>query len=85
LVGIEDHIKIAVVNEVVPAVELNADRLTREDITSTVHYLKFAFTPEQIRSFTDGPVRLLVDHPEYPVDVTLDEAQRDELVGDFAA
>ena len=85
LVGIEDHIKIAVVDNVVPAAELNADRLTREDITSTVHYLKFAFTPEQIRSFADGPVRLLIDHPEYPVDVTLDEEQRDELVGDFAA
>ena len=85
LVGVEDHIKIAVVNDVVPAAELSADRLTREDITSTVHYLKFAFTPEQIRSFADGPVRLLIDHPEYPVDVTLDEVQRDELVGDFAA
>lgn len=85
LVGIEDHVKIVVGDAVIGAIEQNAERLTREDITSTVHYLKFTFTPEQIRAFGDGPVRLLVDHPDYPVDLTLDEAQREELVGDFAA
>ena len=34
------------------------DRLTREDeITTTVHYLKFAFTDAQRAAFADGPVR----------------------------
>lgn len=85
LVGIEDYVKIVVGEAVIGAKEQNAERLTREDITSTVHYLKFAFTPEQIRAFAGGPVRMVIDHPEYPADVVLDEVQRDELVGDFAA
>ena len=85
LVGIEDYVKFVVGDAVVGAEELNADRLTREDITSTVHYLRFAFTPEVQQGFATGPVRLIVDHPEYPVDVTLSDEQRDEVVGDFAA
>jgi Protein of unknown function (DUF3501) len=85
LVGIEDYVKFVVGDDVVPAEEINAERLTREDITSTVHYLRFQFTEGQQRAFGDGPVRLIVDHPEYPVDVTLSDEQRDEIVGDFAA
>jgi hypothetical protein len=50
-----------------------------------VHYLKFAFTPEQQRAFTDGPARIVVNHPEYNVDITLTDEQREELVGDLAA
>jgi hypothetical protein len=85
LVGIEGYVKFVVGDDVVPAEEINAERLTREDITSTVHYLRFRFTKGQQRAFGDGPVRLIVDHPEYPVDVTLSDEQRDEIVGDFAA
>ena len=58
---------------------------TREDITATVHYLKFSFTPEQAEAFAAGPVRLIVDHPEYQADVTLTDEQRAELAGDFTA
>lgn len=85
LVGIEDHLAFVVSGDVVKAVEQDADRLTRAETTSAVHYLRFAFTAEQQRAFCDGPVRLVVDHPEYQVDVTLTNDQRDELVGDFAA
>ncbi len=85
LVGIQDYVKFVVGDDVVAAEEINAERLTREDITSTVHYLRFQFTEGQQRAFGDGPVRLIVDHPEYPVDVTLSDEQRDEIVGDFAA
>ena len=85
LVGIERYVHFVVVDEKVAAREENIERLTREDTTSAVHYLKFAFTPEQQRAFVDGPVRIVVDHPEYDADVTLTDEQRDELVGDFAA
>ncbi len=85
LVGIEDHVHFAVGTEQVPAREEDAERLTREDVTSAVHYLKFTFSPEQQRAFTDGPVHLVVDHPEYAADVTLTDEQRAELAGDFAA
>jgi hypothetical protein len=85
LVGIEQYVHFVVGGEVASAREEDVERLTREDITSTVHYLKFSFTPEQQRAFADGPVRIVVDHPEYSADVTLSDEQRDDLVGDFAA
>jgi len=87
LVGIQDHIKFVVGEDEVAAREEDLERLTREDeITTTVHYLKFGpFTAEQQRRFADGPVRIVVHHPEYEVDVTLTDGQRDEIVGDFAA
>ena len=31
------------------------ERLTRADTTAAVHYLRFAFTPEQVAAFDDGP------------------------------
>lgn len=84
LVGIEDHISIVVDGVVSPAVEQDADRLTRSDTTTSVHYLKFAFSPEQRDAFAGGPVRIVVEHPEYAADVLLDDGQRAELAGDLA-
>jgi hypothetical protein len=88
LTDIEQYVMFVIGDDVVPAREQDAERLTRDDITSTVHYLKFGpFTAEQQDVFRDGttPIRIVVDHPEYQVDVTLDDDQREELVGDFAA
>jgi uncharacterized protein DUF3501 len=85
LVGIHDHLLFVVGDTSIRGEAEDVDRLTREDTTTTVHYLKFPFTPEQQRAFETGPVRLVVDHPEYQADVTLTDDQRDELVGDFAA
>jgi Protein of unknown function (DUF3501) len=85
LVGIQDHVRIAVGDDVVTGRPEDVERLTRPDTTTTVHYLKFAFTPEQQRAFGDGPVRVLIDHPEYEAATALTAEQRDELVGDFAA
>src|SRR5262245_26860007 len=44
--------------------EEDAERLTRDDTTAAVHFLKFRFAPEQVASFTSGSVKVLVDHPE---------------------
>jgi len=86
LVGIHEHVHMVVGEEIVTAQGEDLERLTREDTTPTVHYLKFAFTPAQRDVFASGPaIRLVVDHPEYQVDVTLTAEQRDELVGDLAA
>ena len=66
--------------------ERDIDRLTREDeITTTVHYLKFDFTDAQRAAFADGPVAIVIDHPEYQERTELTDEQRDELLGDFAA
>jgi hypothetical protein len=85
LVGIHDHLQFVVGDTTVRGQAQDVDRLTREETTTTVHYLKFRFTPEQQQAFETGPVRLVIDHPEYQIDVTLTDEQRDELVGDFAA
>jgi Protein of unknown function (DUF3501) len=59
------------------------ERLTREETTTTVHYLKFRFTPEQVDAFAAGPVRIVVDRPNYNAVVELTEEQRSELTGDL--
>ncbi len=41
-------------------------QLTREEVTAAVHYVRFAFSPEQVELFAAGPVTLAVDHPSYP-------------------
>jgi len=68
----------------VEAVPSDEERLTRDDITSTVHYLKFPFRAEQRAEFATGAARIAIDHPEYQVWVELTDAQRAELAGDFA-
>jgi len=85
LVGIQDHVHVAVGDELVTGRPEDVERLTRPDTTTTVHYLKFAFTPEQQGAFGVGPVRVVIDHPEYGATTLLTPEQRDELVGDFAA
>jgi hypothetical protein len=86
LVGIQRHVAVDVAGERVRAVEVDEERLTREDeITSTVHYLRFRFTPEQQAAFAAGPVHLVVDHPAYEADVELTPEQRIELASDFVA
>jgi hypothetical protein len=67
----------------VVGVPRDEERLTRDDITSTVHYLRFPFSPAQHALLAEGPARLVVDHPEYQVSVELDDAQRAELLRDF--
>ncbi len=69
----------------VVAIPEDEERLTREETTSTVHYLKFRFTPEQVDTFGDGPVRLVVDHPNYDAVVELTDEQREELLSDLRA
>jgi hypothetical protein len=85
LVGIEHQVAIALPDESLvrgkPSDE-DEERLTRPDTTAAVHYLRFVFTPEQVAAFDRGPVRLLVDHPEYRYDVTLDAVQHAALVPD---
>jgi hypothetical protein len=61
----------------------DADRLTREDTTPAVHFLKFHFTPAEVDAFARGPVRIVVDHPAYGEAVELTDAQRAELLEDL--
>jgi hypothetical protein len=67
----------------VPSIPEDEERLTREETTTTVHYLKFRFTPEQIDAFASGPARIVVDHPHYNAVVELTDEQREELLVDL--
>ncbi|HEX2736894.1 MAG TPA: DUF3501 family protein [Acidimicrobiia bacterium] len=62
------------------------ERLTRDEITTTVHYLKFPFSDEQVASFRAQPgTRLVIDHPAYDAVVELSDEQRAELARDLEA
>jgi hypothetical protein len=85
LVGIEFHIGFALPNGIVYGKPSDADeeRLTRDDTTAAVHYLRFSFSPEQLVTFDTGPVMLTVDHPEYSHSVELDALQHASLAADL--
>lgn len=61
----------------------HAEALTREEITSSVHYLQFHLDPGQIDALEQGPVELVVDHPEYRHATRLDAATVAELLADL--
>jgi hypothetical protein len=86
LVGVHRHVWIVVADgERVRGCVSDEDelRLTREDITAAVHFLKFRFTDEQIDMFGRGPVHVIVDHPEYDHDVVLTDEHHAQLLGDL--
>jgi hypothetical protein len=85
LTRIQDHVAVDVGNELVAAEEIDLERLTREEeITSTVHYLRFRFTDAQRQAFAAGPVALVVNHPNYQSRTPLTDDQRNQIAGDFA-
>ena len=62
-------------------------QLTREEVTSEVHYVRFPFSPAEVVAFDTGPVTLVVDHAGYPdgrPGVVLPDATRVELSRDLA-
>ena len=84
LPGIQRHVAFDIAGTEVRGVEPDEERLTREDeITSTVHYLKFTLPPAQQAAFAAGPVKLLVDHPQYRAEAMLSDEQRAALAADF--
>ena len=58
-------------------------QLTREEVTASVHYVRFRLTPDQVERFAAGPVELAVAHPNYSASVTLSDETREELLGDL--
>lgn len=86
LVGIQDHLVIDVDGAESRSEDRDPSRLTREDeITTTVHYVRFTLDRTQRSAFADGPVHITVDHPEYRARVELDADRRRELAGDLDA
>ena len=59
------------------------EQLTRADVTASVHYVRFALSPDQVERFAAGPVALGVDHPAYRHETSLGDEVRRELFADL--
>ncbi len=89
LVGIERSVELRIGAgedvEIVRSVPetAHADQLTREKVTASVHYIRFALDPGHAERFATGPVVLAVDHPAYHHETRLDAGTRAELAVDL--
>src|SRR5579872_6426965 len=66
--GVEENVFLEIGNDTIRATPTEYDdRTTADGKTSSVHWLRFAFTPEQKRRFTGGSERVVlgVSHSHY--------------------
>ncbi|HZQ27412.1 MAG TPA: DUF3501 family protein [Acidimicrobiales bacterium] len=63
--------------------EAHAEQLTREDVTASVHYVRFTLTPEQVERFATEPVVLAVNHPNYAEGTRFSEDTKVALLADL--
>ena len=86
LIGLEDKVWIRV-SGFEPVYPIADEDLERDDEskTSSVHFLRFEFTPEMIAAAKAGEhLEMGVDHPEYQVaPISLTGEVRQSLVADF--
>ncbi len=89
LVGIEKtyeiHLGDADAPEIIKAeVDPGHDAsLTREEITASVHYLRWPFTPEQAAALAEGPARVVCTHRAYLEVAELSDINRASLANDL--
>lgn len=85
--GIERHMFISLGAERISArPEGDIERTKADGKTSSVHFVHFDFTPEQVARFRDAAVQAIVgiDHPEYSHMAVLSGPSREALARDFA-
>jgi len=85
--GVENHMFIRFGAETVRGIpEDDQERTNEEGKASSVHFVHFPFTAEQIKAFRQAGTQVLIgfDHPEYSHMAVMPEAIRNELAGDFA-
>jgi len=93
LVGVERSVELRIGGgaggdaDVAPALPeaSHEQALTRPTMTASVHYVRFALTPDQADRVAGGPVVLAVVHPEYRHQTTLGPETRRELASDLGA
>jgi hypothetical protein len=84
LVGIQRAVSFWLPDgSVVRGEPLDEQFLTREETTTTVHYLRFSFTPEQVEALRRPGTRIVVDQEHYDAVVELTDEQREELARDL--
>jgi len=85
--GIEEKVFLEIGNDTVHATPTEYDdRTTPDGKTSSVHWLRFEFTPEQKQRFTGGSERVVlgISHPNYGHMAVLSAETRAALAKDFA-
>lgn len=83
--GIEEHVFMEIGGETVRATPTEYDdRTTADGKTSSVHWLRFKLTQEQIARFANERVVLGVSHPNYGHMAVLNAESRAALAKDFA-
>ncbi len=63
--------------------ESHAEQLTRDEITASVHYVRWELPAQQLERFALGPVSLVVDHPSYREEAELLPSTVEELLEDL--
>ena len=84
---IENMVSLSFAGHTVTAVpEADLDRTTDEGKTSSVHFLHFAFTPEQVAAFRQTGTQVIagIAHPKCGHMTMLPEESRAALAEDFA-
>jgi len=89
LVGIERSVELtigegdgAAVIRSVPE-EAHSAQLTREEITPSVHYVRFELSGEQVDRFGREPVTVGINHPAYREATVLTDESRSSLLSDL--
>ena len=85
--GVENHMFIRVGNETLRGIpEDDQERTNEAGKASSVHFVHFPFTAEQVKAFRQANAQVLIgfDHPEYSHMAVMPEAIRNELAADFA-
>ena len=84
--GIEENVFMKVDGEIVKAIpEKDVDRTSSEGKASSVQFIHFKFTDEQIQKFksNNGEVEIGIDHHEYSHTTKLSSASLSSLSTDF--
>lgn len=83
LTGVEEHVVLLLDDQSIPA-EAEPGR-SKEDKTSSVHYLTFALSAQHAAQLQDPAtvVRVSIQHPGYTVQATLPDAVRASLAEDL--
>ena len=85
--GVEENVFLEIGGDTIYATPTEYDdRTTADGKTSSVHWLRFTFTPEQKQHFRDGSDRVVlgVSHPHYGHMAVLSAETRAALAKDFA-
>lgn len=85
LVGVERSLVLDLAGERVRGEPEAAheESLTREEVTASVHYVRFSLTESEVERFASSQVALAVDHPSYSARAALEPSTKETLLEDL--